>query len=71
MKRFSVTIFISSLALVTGSAMAANSNKGGDIPLTQEISDANTANGSPYYIQSVWQLRGTDLTAFLSQEARC
>jgi hypothetical protein len=52
MKRFNFTVFILSLALVTSSVMAANFHKGGDIPITQEISDVDTATLTPYYIQS-------------------
>ncbi len=44
------TIFLLFLTLAAGSAMAGK--PGGDIPITQEISDVDTITGTPYYIQS-------------------
>jgi len=49
MKRFTFLIFIMTMTLLTGNAMAGK--PGGDIPITQEISD-HDVNSVPYYIQS-------------------
>ncbi len=48
MKVFAICFFL--LVLSIGTAMAGK--PGGDIPITQEISDVNTISGNPYYIQS-------------------
>jgi hypothetical protein len=52
MKGFAFGISVLFLTLLASSAMAANSSKGGDIPITQEILDVDTITGAPYYIQS-------------------